>query len=179
MPVFVDKHLSYDHQQGGRNGRHGKKLGFPLMAGSSLPVTWRGAADRAAAGDAAHRGGRARSASTAARPRSTSSTPWKCCSACWSGGQGGETGVKSVDCLQGDAVWKAGDDGRISWPLVEEAVGRCQSANVGPIRENVTKPMAILVEYRDGTRGAVLNLIEADVRFRFRRHGSSGRKPSR
>ena len=75
--------------------------------------------------------------------------------------RGGESGVKSVVCLQGDAVWKACDEGRISWPLVVEAIGRSPSANVGPIRENVLKPLAILVEYADGTRGAVLNLIEA------------------
>jgi hypothetical protein len=81
--------------------------------------------------------------------------------------KGGETGVKSVVCLEGDAVWKAADERRISWPLVEEAVGRCQSANVGPIRTNVTKPMAILVEYQDGTRGAVVNLIEATSEVGF------------
>jgi hypothetical protein len=75
--------------------------------------------------------------------------------------RGGETGVKSVVCLQGDAVWKACDEGRISWPLVLEAIGRSPSANVGPIRENVLKPLAILIQYADGTRGAVLNLIEA------------------
>jgi hypothetical protein len=81
--------------------------------------------------------------------------------------RGGESGVKSVTCLQGDAVWKACDEGRISWPLVVEAIGRSPSANVGPIRENVLKPLAILIEYSDGTRGAVLNLIEAVSDFCF------------
>ena len=41
VPVFVDKHLSYDHQQAAEMVATAKKLGFPLMAGSSLPVTWR------------------------------------------------------------------------------------------------------------------------------------------
>jgi hypothetical protein len=80
---------------------------------------------------------------------------------------GGETGVKSVICLQGNAVWKACDEGRISWPLVVEAIGRSPSANVGPIRENVLKPLAIVVQYADGRRGAVLNLIEAVSDFCF------------
>jgi hypothetical protein len=75
--------------------------------------------------------------------------------------------VKSVAGLAGDAVWKACDDGRIAWPLVLEAIGRSPSANVGPIRENVTRPQAILIEYTDGTRGAVLNLIEAVTDFCF------------
>jgi hypothetical protein len=48
-----------------------------------------------------------------------------------------------------------------------EAVGRSPSANVGPIRENVTKPLAIVIEYADGTQGAVLNLIEAVADFCF------------
>ena len=71
--------------------------------------------------------------------------------------------------------WKACDDGRISWPLVVESIGRSPSANVGPIRENVLKPQAILVEYADGTRGAVLNLIEAvsDFCFAGRLNGQS------
>jgi hypothetical protein len=51
--------------------------------------------------------------------------------------------------------------------LVVEAVGRSPSANVGPIRENVLHPLAILIDYADGTRGAVLNLIEAVSDFCF------------
>jgi hypothetical protein len=41
VPVFVDKHLSYDHQKAAEMVATAKKLGFSLMAGSSLPVTWR------------------------------------------------------------------------------------------------------------------------------------------
>jgi hypothetical protein len=72
-----------------------------------------------------------------------------------------------VTCLQGDAVWKAGDEGRWSWKLLDAAIACNPSRNVGPIRENVTTPQAILVEYRDGTRGAVLNLIEQVADFSF------------
>ena len=49
----------------------------------------------------------------------------------WERRKGGETGVKSVVCLQGDAVWKACDDGRISWPLVQEAIRRRQARTWG------------------------------------------------
>ncbi len=41
VPVFVDKHLSYDAARGSGNVRHRQGLKFGLMAGSSLPVTWR------------------------------------------------------------------------------------------------------------------------------------------
>ena len=80
---------------------------------------------------------------------------------------GGETGVKSVTCLRGEAVWKAGDEGRWSTKLLDAAIACNPSRNVGPVRENVTAPQAILVEYRDGTRGAVLNLIEQVADFSF------------
>src|SRR5262245_40669049 len=41
LPVFNDKHLSYDRAKGFEMVATTRKLGFPLMAGSSLPVTWR------------------------------------------------------------------------------------------------------------------------------------------
>ena len=41
VPVFVDKHLSYDHVKARAMYDTAKTMGFPLMAGSSLPVTWR------------------------------------------------------------------------------------------------------------------------------------------
>ncbi len=41
VPVFNDKHLSYDHAQAAEMVAAAKQLGFALMAGSSLPVTFR------------------------------------------------------------------------------------------------------------------------------------------
>src|SRR5262249_9088036 len=41
VPRFCDKHLSYDRAKGREMVQIARKLGFPLMAGSSLPVTWR------------------------------------------------------------------------------------------------------------------------------------------
>ena len=38
--------------------------------------------------------------------------------------------------MQGDAVWKAGDDGLWSWELLEHALGRSTSRNAGNIKEN-------------------------------------------
>ena len=166
VPVFVDKHLSYDHQKAAKMVATAKRMGFPLMAGSSLPVTWR--------------------VPQVELPRASPLVEGVCTFGYDRGlaeiylfhglevlqcmlerRRGGETGAKTVTCLEGDAVWKACDEGRISWPLVEESIGRCPSANVGPIRENVLKPLAILIEYADGTRGAALNLIEAVSEFGF------------
>jgi hypothetical protein len=166
VPVFVDKHLSYDHRRAAEMVSTGKKLGFPLMAGSSLPVTWR--------------------IPEIEPPLDTPFTEGVCTFGFDRGSgeiyfihalevlqcmlerrRGGETGVKTVTALSGDAVWKAIDSGRINGRLVDLALARCQSNNVGPLRENVLKPTALLVDYIDGTRGAVLNLIEQTSEFAF------------
>ena len=70
---------------------------------------------------------------------------------------GGETGVRSVQCLSGDAVWQAGDE---SWSrqLADRAVGALAN---GPGVLDVAKvedPHVFLVEYRDGLKGAALML---------------------
>jgi hypothetical protein len=166
VPVFCDKHLSYDHQKAARMVATARELNFGLMAGSSLPVTWRvpqtelpleSPVEEAVVAFGYDRG----------LAEIYLFHALECLQCMLERRRDGETGVKSVTCLQGDAVWKACDDGRISWPLVVEAIGRSPSANVGPIRENVLKPLAILVEYSDGTRGCVLNLIEAVADFCF------------
>ncbi len=41
VPVFNDKHLSYRWQDAKAMYETSRRLNFPLMAGSSLPVTWR------------------------------------------------------------------------------------------------------------------------------------------
>ncbi len=84
----------------------------------------------------------------------------------------GQQGVKSVQYLEGNEVWKAGDDGAWSWDLLEHALSRSQSRNVGNPRDNcrhfqppstwgyakVTSPRAFLIEYRDGLKATVLQL---------------------
>ena len=41
VPVFNDKHLSYDRKKARDMVDTARRMNFPLMAGSSLPVTWR------------------------------------------------------------------------------------------------------------------------------------------
>jgi hypothetical protein len=166
VPVFVDKHLSYDHKKAAAMVAAGKRLGFPMMAGSSLPVTWRRPEIEPPLGTNFAEGvvtyGFDRGAQEIYLIHALETLQCML-----ERRAGSETGVKSVQCLQGDAVWKAGDSGRFSWELVQAALARCPSHNVGPLRENVQKPLAILVEYADGTRGAVMNLIEQVSDFGF------------
>jgi hypothetical protein len=167
VPVFCDKHLSYDRSHGREMVQTARQLGFPLMAGSSLPITWRRpelelplgtAIDEAlvaSRGEIEIYGIHALEALQCMVERRTR----------------GQQGVRAVTCLEGDAVWKAGDAGTWSWALLEEALSRTPSLNVGDVRDNVRHytpppgrptfprgPVAFVVEYRDGLKATVLLL---------------------
>ena len=74
--------------------------------------------------------------------------------------RGGETGIRSVRCLEGDDVWRAADDGAWSRELGEAA---CAAINddgrqSGSMEDNCQNPALFLLEYRDGFLGAALML---------------------
>lgn len=167
VPVFCDKHLYYDRAKAREMLATARKIGFPMYAGSSLPITWRRPelelplgvplkeALVASRGELEIFGIHALEALQCMVERRTR----------------GQQGVKAVTCLEGDAVWKAGDDGVWSWELLEHALGRSPSRNVGDVRENTKHfaaipgrptfpkaPVAFLVEYRDGFKATVLLL---------------------
>ena len=166
VPVFVDKHLSFDHQKAAKMVAASKELKFGLMAGSSLPVTWRISEFNPPLGTPFEEG-----VAVIGYDRST----WEIylfhvlevLQCMMERRTGGETGVKSVQTLSGDAVWKAGDEGRWSWTLLEHALSRCPSRNYGRVRDEVKQPLVTLIEYADGTKGAVFNLVEATSDFAF------------
>ena len=177
VPVFNDKHLSYDRAKAADMVETARKLRFPLMAGSSLPVTWRRPELELPLGT------RLKEAVVASRGELEiygihALEALQCMAERRFPTSGGrqppvlpEQGVKSVTGLQGDAVWKAADDGLWSWELLEHALGRSPSRNVGDVRDNcrrfqrpaawgnfVRGPIAFHVEYRDGFKATVLQL---------------------
>src|SRR5262249_21991403 len=75
--------------------------------------------------------------------------------------KGGETGVKAVQCLQGEAMWQALDAGVWSRPLLEAALTRVPAHAPGDYRAPTARtPDAglFLIEYRDGLKAAVAML---------------------
>jgi hypothetical protein len=86
--------------------------------------------------------------------------------------RGGESGVRSIQLLEGDAVWKGGDRKAWSWPLLAAALSRSHTPQGDPVRDGRTQdlaglglvpklaknPQAWLVEHRDGFRSAILVL---------------------
>jgi len=163
VPVFSDKHLSYDFAKARTMVETARKLGFPLMAGSSLPVTWRrpelelpvgtrfqDALVAGYGGDEAYGFHGLETLQCMVERR-----------------LGGEQGVQAVTCLRGPKVWEAGDQGLWSWRLLEHALGRSETLNPGDLRVNATAPFAILVEYAGGLKAAMLLLNGQIADFNF------------
>jgi len=171
VPVFIDKHLSYSRQEAQDMYDQAKALKVPLMAGSSLPVTWRlpdlevplgkpwKEAIVASRGDLEIFGFHALETLQCMVERRDR--------------QGKPQGVAAVTCLEGDAVWEAGERGIWSPSLLDQALARSHTLNPGDMRQNTLdfmppagkdhmtkfrKPVAFLVEYVDGFRATALIL---------------------
>lgn len=145
VPVFQDKHLSWNWKDARWSYDTAKELKIPLMAGSSLPVTWRrpvadvdlGARMTEAVGISYHTldayGFHALEVLQCLCERR----------------RGGETGVAAVQCIEGPEVWKAHFDRELfnlAWPRREE------------LQKRVPNPTVFLIEYRDGFRATILTL---------------------
>ncbi len=124
VPVFNDKHLSYSFDKASRMVATSRRLGFPMLAGSSLPVTWRLPPVEVPLGERIEEalmvgvGG--------SDPMDYHALEAMQCML--ERRRGGETGVRAVQLLQGPAVWKAGSDGRWSRRLLEAALSRIHLA---------------------------------------------------
>jgi hypothetical protein len=154
VPVYCDKHLSWSWDEAKQMYDWSRELHLPLMAGSSVSVTFRRPALDYPLGvefeDALMVG-----------------NGWVS-----DGGifhdlevlqcfverrKGGENGVRRVQHIQGDEVWRAAEQGRWSRELMHAALSRAE--RLGPVRpEDVKQPVACLLEYNDGFRAAVVAL---------------------
>lgn len=167
VPVFVDKHLSYDRAEAASMVEAARKLDVPLMAGSSLPVTWRLPALEIPLGS------KILDAVVASRGEieifGFHALETLQCMVERRDRGGKPQGVKAVTCLEGDAVWEAGDRKVWSLPLLERALSRSHTLNPGDIRQNtrdftpppgrptfLRTPLAFVVEYVDGLKATAL-----------------------
>jgi hypothetical protein len=95
--------------------------------------------------------------------------------------KGGETGVRSVQMIEGDAVWKAGEEGRWSKERLQSALSRSDTpmglsqkdartqdlATNGQLPVLATNPAAYFIEYRNGLKATLLMLTGALKDFNF------------
>ena len=156
VPVFIDKHLADNWTDAKYIYDTAKDLKIPLMAGSSLPGTWRRPpADL-------KRGKRVREivAITYHTTDAYGFHALELVQALAEQRQGGETGIKAVQSFAGNAVWRAFDEKAFDTELFDAAWARLsQRQNVGrPLREAVSKPKLFRLEYADGLRAHLLEL---------------------
>ena len=153
VPVFSDKHLSYNWRDSKWMYDRAQQLGVPFMAGSSIPLGWRDPwleheldapiedALVLSFGGIESYGYHGLEALQCMIERRS----------------GGEAGLAAVQCLEGDAVWRAGADGLWSRELAEAAAAAGETAS-GSMEESCDNPAAFLLEFRDGFKATLLQL---------------------
>jgi hypothetical protein len=183
--IFNDKHLSWKWEWAKEMVDTARALGFPLLAGSSLPVTWRMPAIDMPYGAEADEvlcvamGGVDSYDFHALETIQCMAERRK----------GGETGVAALQALRGDSVWKAMEAGswkKGSWDpeLFEACLCRSQTLAQPPttshrhptaqqMREWVKEPVAYRFEYADGLKATMLlmNGLVGDFTFAARLRG--------
>ncbi len=159
VPVFSDKHLSYNWDGAHWMYRRAQELGVPMMAGSSLPVSARtpmlehdlGTHIEEALSIGYHH----------SYPGGLESYGFHTLELlqCFVERRAGfETGVASVQCLEGDAVWQTAEDGLWSRELADAAESCIDSRSANSMEAGSPNPKVFLIEYNDGLRAATLML---------------------
>jgi hypothetical protein len=177
VPVYNDKHLSYSFEKAREMVADSRRLGFPLLAGSSLPVTWRlpdlelplgceiESALMVGVGGSDAMDYHALEAMQCMVERR----------------RGGETGVRAAQLIEGDEVWKAAEQGRWSKELLEAALSRSDTPlglseqdgrtqdllGSGELQKLVRNPAAYFIDYSDGLSATLLMLDGAVRDFNF------------
>lgn len=159
VPVFSDKHFSTDWDEAKWMYDQSRELGFPLMAGSSVPVCHRSPEielpldtrlERAVVvsnGDREGGGCHSLEALQCMVERR----------------RGGETGVASVQCIEGPEVWTWTDKRPWAQSLFDAALARIPEKKPGDVREMEKSPILFVIEYRDGLQAAVYMINRAGI----------------
>jgi hypothetical protein len=75
--------------------------------------------------------------------------------------RGGETGVKSVQCLEHQACWDYIDQNAWVKRLFDQALSHSKTRKRGDIKQLVKAPSVFVVDYNDGLKGAAFLLTGA------------------
>jgi hypothetical protein len=185
VPIFNDKHLSWKWEWAKEMYDTSRALKFPMMAGSSLAVTWRIPSVEMPAG---------------ARIR-------EALCVCYGGvdsydfhgletlqcmverRKGGESGVRWVQAYRGEAFWKAHDEG--VWPRALFTAALCRSHTLTParagfndifpspkdLRQLVRNPVAYRYEHHDGLHSTMLLMSGLVEDFNFAAELEGRREP--
>jgi hypothetical protein len=181
VPVFNDKHLSYRWDWGKEMYDTAQKLGIPLMAGSSVPLGERRPAievpENAQFEEAVaiHGGGM----------EVYGYHGLELLQSFVEARRGGETGISQIQLLEGAAYERAAKEGRWSAELAAAAMAAEKQADfkrqarprLSGGNNEPNPDHAILVTYKDGTRGTVLKIGNTSDRWNFACKVQSRDKP--
>jgi hypothetical protein len=185
VPVFSDKHLSWRWDWAKEMVETARRMEIPFLAGSSLPVTWRmPSVDLPYGAEVEEMLGIA-----IGRPDSYDFHALEMIQCMAERRKGGETGVKSVQALRGDALWKVmaakswdagGWDPRLfeaclcrSQTLAQTPTGNDRYPTPDQMRDWAKDPIGYRYEYIDGTKATMLlmNGLVGDFTFAARIKG--------
>jgi hypothetical protein len=172
VPVFNDKHLSYNWDDAKHMVETARAMKFPLSAGSSIPVSWR------VPDVSLVRGCRLEEALATGFGgfEAYGFHALEGLQALVEMRRGGETGVSQVEAVAGDKIWETARSGRWSRELFYAALDIAPRYKPGD-PEKLLRPNSAwyLIDYRDGLRAtiAIANGVTDKFAFAARQPGVS------
>jgi hypothetical protein len=162
VPTFFDKHFSYSWEKADALYSRAKKIGFPFMAGSSIPLTIRRPALNPPLGtpitEAVSLG--------FGDPDAYGFHTMEGMQCLVERRKGGESGIASVEWVGGSDIetWRNSPRGAWTKPLFAPLFQEAQKIAGRPLlalsEEHSKSPALFVLHYRDGLRAAVLVLTE-------------------
>jgi hypothetical protein len=154
VPVFNDKHLSWSWRQARRMVEISRELRFPMLAGSSVPVAW-----RVPAIDTPFNAPQKHAVAISFSGLDIYGFHLLESLQCMvERRKGGETGVRSVQCLQNEDCWRYIEANGWVKRLFDEALAHSQTRAPGHAKELVKTPTVFVIDYTDGLQAAAFLL---------------------
>jgi hypothetical protein len=173
VPLYSDKHLSYSFEKANRMVAASRRLGFPMMAGSSLPVTWRLPEIEIPMGAKVEEALMVGTGGSDAMDFHA----LEGLQCMVERRAGGETGVRAVQLLDGDAAWAAIASNKLLSAALSRSDtplgltlqdGRTQDLTASGVLPSLVKhPAVYQIDYRDGLRANMMMLDGAVKDFTF------------
>jgi len=149
VPVFCDKHLSWNIEWAQDMVRTAREMGIPFFAGSNVPISGTRHElnlDRAVIAESMglfYSGSEVYGAHSIEFVQSLAEKR-----------RGGESGIAAIHAYEGEAVWEAMDRGEWSRDLFEATLAAATTAQHGNYRDNCRRstltPVALVCEHTDG-----------------------------
>jgi hypothetical protein len=171
VPVFNDKHLSTSWNESKWMFDQSRELGFPLFGGSSIPFYFR----KPEIDIDSETPIRASSVASGGREEGSIFHSVDVLQSFVERRKGGEAGVAAVQCIHGPETWRWTERNPWAGQLLEAVRQRFGFA-AGHFEKTVKSPGVTIVDYQDGTKGAVYAI--PDVGWTYAGEVAGQREPT-